>query len=108
MTEFKCVARLTTHSPRTWHATMAEQLLYSRGCHEHLWHWAPGSLVPDRYGRVICAAELRIRDEIIGGIRKCWVPEGPFETQKETPAKKLKGGELTCQGPSPRPAIPHR
>lgn len=42
----------------------------------------PGSLMPDRYGRAVCAAELRLRDEILAKIRDGRKPSGPFETPR--------------------------
>ena len=62
---------------------MAKQLLYPREAREQLGHWDPGGLMPDRYDRAICAAELRTRDAIPARIRNGRVPGWPFGTRKE-------------------------
>ena len=77
--EFGFDCALKIHSPRSWHATLAKQLLYSREDREKLGHWAPGSLMPDLYDRATCATELRLRDEILQRIREGWAPAGPYE-----------------------------
>ena len=86
--DFGCDVKLTTHSPRSWHAAMGKQLLYSRGDRESLGHWAPGSLMPDKYDRAVCATELRLRVEILAKIRDEWKPSGPFETPQQGGAGK--------------------
>ena len=62
----------------SWFATLARQLIYSRGDREKLWHWPPGSLTPEHYDRVTCATELRLRDEILQRVRNGLWPAGPF------------------------------
>ena len=71
---------LKIHSPRTWAATCANQLLYSREDREKLGRWAPGSLMPDVYDRAVCVTELRLRDQILEKIRNGWSPSQSFET----------------------------
>ena len=80
MADIGCAVTLTTHSPRSWYAELAKQLLYTRGDKGNLGHWDPGVLMPDRYDRAARAEELRLRDEIFAKIRDGWVPPGPFET----------------------------
>ena len=73
--------KLKIHSPRSWVATCAHQLLYPREDREKLGRWNPGSLMPDLYDRSVCATELRLRDEIFEKIRSgVWKPTNAFET----------------------------
>ena len=62
--ELGCGPWLKLRSARAWIPTCARQLLYSREERGKLGQWGPGSLIPDRYGRAICATELRIWGEI--------------------------------------------
>ena len=77
--------KLKIRSPRAWFATCAHQLLYPREDREKLGRWDPGSLMPDRYDRSVCAIELRLRDEISERIRKgVWKPTNAFETPSQS------------------------
>ena len=79
--EFKlCYPKLITlHSPRTWYTTCANQLLLSREHIGKLGHWNPGSKIPDRYNRTVCATESQIRNGIIHRIYEGWRPIAEFE-----------------------------
>ena len=77
---------IRAHSPRSWYATIARQLLYSREDREKLGHWAPGSLMPELYDRATCATELRLRDEILSKIKNGFKPSGPFEVVNKNAA----------------------
>ena len=81
--EFGMENHLKIHSPRTWYATLARQLAYRREDREKLWHWAPGSLMPDVYDRAACVSELRLRDEILEKIRNGYKPVSPFEVPSQ-------------------------
>ena len=48
------------HSFRNWAPTVARQLRFPREEREVIGHWAPGSKMPDRYDRSVCAAELKL------------------------------------------------
>ena len=80
--EYGVTSGIRVHSPRSWFATLAKQLLYTREDREKLGHWAPGSLMPERYDRATCATELRLRGEILQRVRNGWEPDGPFETPR--------------------------
>ena len=67
--EFGFANNLNVHSPRSWYATLTNQLLYSREDREKIGHWSPGILMPDLYDRATCATELRSRGEILEKIR---------------------------------------
>ena len=82
--EFGMENHLKIHSPRTWYATLARQLAYPREDREKLGHWAPGSLMPDRYDRALCSTELRLRNEILTKIREQnWEPVDSYEVSKK-------------------------
>ena len=84
------------HPPRSWCATIARQLLYSREDREKLGLWAPGSLMPELYDRATCATELRLRDEILTKIKEGFVPAGPFELAKKAGAEiKAESSDAT-------------
>ena len=80
ITHFGLTMKVTLHSPRNWAATCAHQLKYPREERETIGHWAPGSLMPDRYDRAVCSTELRIRNDIFSRIRdEGWQPTPAFE-----------------------------
>ena len=67
--------KYTISSFRGWAPTCANLLNIRRDDRERLGHWAPGSAMPDRYGKAIGAAELKIRDRIFPEIRAGWRPK---------------------------------
>ena len=77
--EFGFKLTLTLHSFRNFFATCAHQLLRPREDREKLGHWAPGSVMPDRYDRATCATELRLRNEILTKVATGWRPTESFE-----------------------------
>ena len=74
------------HSFRGWAPTCASQLRFSREDREKLGHWAPGSIMPERYDKAECATELRLREGILEKIRTGWRPSGAFELPTEVKA----------------------
>ena len=62
--ELRFEPMLKLHSGRAWIPTCARQLLYIREEGGNLGHWPPRILMPHRYGRAICATQLRLRGEI--------------------------------------------
>ena len=48
-----------------WLTTCARKLLYTREDRGELGRWDPGSIMPERYGRAVRSAELRLRREIL-------------------------------------------
>ena len=77
------------HSPRNWFATCAGQLLYAREHREKLGRRAPGSVIPDHYGRAVCATELRMRAGIIAKVNSGWRQSAAFEVPSTTPEEGL-------------------
>ena len=73
---------LKLHIHRSWAASCANQLLYSREDREKLGRWAPGSLMPDLYDRLICTTALRLRDRILEKFRNGRAPSQAFETPR--------------------------
>ena len=69
------------HSFRNWAPTCADQLRFPREERERLGRWAPGSAMPDRYDKAVCATELRLRNEILEKIRPGWRPRNEFELE---------------------------
>ena len=69
------------HSFRNWAPTVANQLRFPREERERLGHWAPRSITPDRYGKAVCATELRLRNEILTKVRSGWRPQDAFELE---------------------------
>ena len=69
------------HSFRGWAPTCASQMRLPREEREKLGHWAPGSIMPDRYDKATCATELRIRTEILNKVREVWRPQRAFEVE---------------------------
>ena len=67
------------HSVRGLAPTCASQVRYYREDRGKLCHWAPGSLMPERYDMATCATELKMRDGILGEVRSGWRPRNAFE-----------------------------
>jgi len=86
---------ISLHSPRTFLATCANQLGWSREDREKLGRWAPGSNMPNRYDRATCATELRLRDSVLDSIRKGWSPAGMFEV----PTSVVNSGDRDAPDP---------
>ena len=78
---------LTRHSPRTWFATCARQLLFSKDERNMLGHWAPNSDMPDRYDRAYCATELRLRNSVLQRVADGWCPAHAFEVPNDPEEK---------------------
>ena len=88
---------LTRHSPRTWFATCARQLLVSKGERNMLGHWAPNSDMPEHYDRAYCATELRIRNSVFLRVADGWVPARAFEVPN---GPDEKGAGTPLESPS--------
>ena len=79
------------HSPRVFLATCDNQLAFPREEREKLGRWGPGSVMPDRYGRATCTAELRLRDDILTRIQDGWTPTRAYAVPNtQTSSKKPK------------------
>ena len=76
--------KLKLRSPRNFFTTCAGQQLFPLEQREKLGRWAKGSVIPDRYGRALCATELRFRGDIIGRIEGGWRPQISFEPPPPT------------------------
>ena len=96
-------SNLKLHSPRTFFATCAGQLRFSREEREKLGRWAPGSVMPERYDRAVCVTELRIRDDIVSRIvRDGWRPEASFAVPaKGLPKPLSQASDLPTQASPP-------
>ena len=79
---------LKLHSFRGRAPTCANQLRFPREERGRLGHWAPGSNMPDRYDKATCAAELRLRGEILNKIWEGWRPQKAFEVEGGKPDRK--------------------
>ena len=55
----------TLHSARNWFPTCANQLVWDLDGRRQIGRWAAKSQMSERYGRAVCAAELRLRDSIL-------------------------------------------
>ena len=77
------------HSFRNLAPTCANKLRSPREERERLGHRAPWGAMPDRYDKAVCAAELRLRNEILGQIRPVWRPKASFEVEKKRPGASL-------------------
>ena len=73
------IRKITLRSARNWFATYAKQLAFRKEERTTLGRWKPGSNVPDRYDRSVCATELSLRDKIATRIEKGWRPALPYE-----------------------------
>ena len=51
---------ITRHCPRNWSPACASQLGWNEDDRWILGRWAAGPKMPDRYGRLMCTAELRM------------------------------------------------
>ena len=71
--------KLKLHSPRNFFATCASRLRFPLEERGKLGRRAKGSVMPDRYGRALCATELRLRGDVINRINRGWRPTGAFE-----------------------------
>ena len=72
------------HCARNFFATCAGQLLYGREFREKLGRRTAGSLMPGRYDRAECAAELRLRSEIMDKLNSGWRPTKAYEVPPTT------------------------
>ena len=80
-------------SARAWFPTCANQLGWSPDDRRKLGHWAPGSVMMEHYDRAVCTTELRLRGNILGGIRNdAWAP---------TPAFQVPAADPVAKGPCP-------
>ena len=78
--------KINLHSFRGWAPTCASQLNFHREEREKLGHWAPGSTMPDRYDKAVCATELKLRDRILPQVRPGWRPQQAFQVgTQDTP-----------------------
>ena len=77
--ELGYTTKYTLHSFRAWAPTCSSQLNFPREDRGRLGHWAPGSLMPNRYDKAICATELKLRDQIFTRIRGGWRPLHAFQ-----------------------------
>ena len=59
----------------------ANQLEFPREERGELGHWAPGSLVPDKYDKDVCATELKLRSKILSHVREGWRPQAAFQVE---------------------------
>ena len=74
----------TLHSARNWFPTCANQLGWSEEDRRKLGHWAPGSLMMERYDKAVCTTELRLRSSIFGMITdRSWVPTQSYEVPNQ-------------------------
>lgn len=76
---------LTLHSPRNLLPSLGCQQGISREARTRLGHWDISSSMPERYNRLACVDELRIRSDILRLLSSGWAPVGPFEVP--TPAR---------------------
>lgn len=99
------------HSPRPRCATCGNQLLSKREDMGKLGRWKAGSVMPDRYDRETCTAELRLRNDIINNIIDGWRPQNAHEvpdTQTDTNDQQNgpKPAPRMIQRPNPHPEHP--
>ena len=86
--------KVSRHSFRGWAPTCASQLNFHRGERGKLGHWAPGSMMPNRYDKAACSADLELMDRISSQLRSGWRPQHAFQVGgQETP-----GGDPGCGG----------
>ena len=79
--------KINLHPFRGWAPTCASQLNFPREDRGKLGHWAPGSIMPERYDKAICATELKLRDTIFSKLRSGWRPQHAFQVgSQDTPA----------------------
>ena len=70
---------LTLHSPRNFLPSLRCQAGYSCEGRSRLGHWSLSSPMPERYNRLACVDELRIRSDILRLLEQGWAPAAPFE-----------------------------
>ena len=85
--EMVFTSKFTPHSSRGWSPTCANQLDFPREGLERLGHWAPGSIMPDRYYKAVCATELKLRCKIFAEIRTGRRPHPAFQVATQPPAE---------------------
>ena len=104
---FKGAGR-TLRSPRSWSATCATQLAFKREDRVALGRWSAGPVMPGRYGRGICVAELRLRDEILCQVNDGRLPQRAFEIPSTRVARsKDKPTESDSDTTSVTSTAPH-
>ena len=95
--------KLKLHSPRNFFTTCAGQPRFPLEEREKLGRWAKGSIMPDRYDRALCAAELRLRDCVITHINGGWRPTCAFEVPPKQPRVKEQNETSSCASTSESP-----
>lgn len=76
------IRKITLRSARNWFATYAKQLSLTKEDRATLGRWKPGSNMPDRYDRSVCATELALRRKIVCRIEKGRRRASPYEIPK--------------------------
>ena len=74
-----CAGTITLHSPRNFLPSLGCQQGLSCEARTRLGHWSISSAMPERYNRLACVDELRIRNDLMEKLRDGWRPVAPFE-----------------------------
>lgn len=104
-TQLGLIRKITLHITRNWFPTYAKQLSFSKEYRTALGRWNPGSNMPDRYDRSVCATELALRDNIVTRIEKGRGPAPPYEIPSKSNTKARDLADCSAESTSESPTM---